>query len=66
MGDTKWIDVEPEDAQVGDFAFHKDGLDPREVTEIDHGFGAVWIYILIGPAGPYPLHNYTFRREVPA
>lgn len=61
---TGWRDVRRKKAQVGDWAFHKDGLDPREVTQIDHEAGVLWIYILTGPFGPVPIKNYTFRREV--
>lgn len=51
--------------QVGDLAWHVDGLDPREVTKVE-GSGrnkAIWIR-LIGPEplGPLPAANYTFTK----
>lgn len=64
MSDTKWVDIHPDDVRVGDWAFHKDGLDPREVTQVDHEAGVLWIYLITGPFGPVPIKNYTFRTEV--
>lgn len=52
-------------AAPGDWALHYSGdLDPREVVKVDPIEDRVWLYILTGPAGPYPATNYEYSRKV--
>lgn len=46
----------------GDWAYHKGGLDPRQVTEVKGS--DIWLFILTGTHGPFPKKNYVFKREV--
>ena len=50
------------DPQPGDLAWHKDGLDPREVTRVTKR--SVWLKLLGDVFGPFPRKNYTFTRYV--
>lgn len=47
--------------KVGDWAHHKDGYDPREVTRVQGRF--IGLYISDEwEAWPCPISNYTFTR----
>lgn len=51
-----------DDPQVGDLAFHVDGLDARRIVKVDaHG---IYLELHVSSAGPFDPANYTFRRRV--
>jgi len=60
---AKLVQVAPDEVQPGDLAEHRSrDLDPRAVTQVTET--AVWIDILGSSKGPFPKHNYRFKRWV--
>lgn len=55
------IEIEAKDVQVGDWAWHNDGYDPREVSRVERYHLGLWISEDV-EAWPCPIKNYTFTR----
>lgn len=48
--------------EVGDLAWHKDGLDPREVTWVSESGEHVLLDFWGHEVGPFPVQNYEFTK----
>lgn len=49
--------------EVGDWAYHKTGLDPREVVAVNEDATMVKLHILTRDTDWLPSINYTFEAE---